>query len=117
MSAGIYNFTLDQGATWNLEVLYKDSAGAVINLTGYDAALQIRKAYDTDEPVLELDSDGNGIVITANLGKLAITASAADTADIAPGDYVYDLEISSGSVVTRIIQGTVHVSPEVTRAE
>lgn len=115
MSAGIYNFTLDQGSTWNLEVLYKDANNAVINLTNYTAALQLRKAYDASA-ALSLDTTNGGIVITGNLGKIAITATATQTAAIVSGDYVFDLEIASGGVVSRILQGTVYVSPEVTRA-
>jgi len=33
--AGIYNFTLDQGSTWTLQIVYNDSNGNPINLTGY----------------------------------------------------------------------------------
>jgi hypothetical protein len=39
--AGIYNFTLDQGSTWTLQIVYKDSNGAPINLTGYTAEMQV----------------------------------------------------------------------------
>lgn len=116
MSAGIYNFTMDQGATFNLEVLYKDANDAVINLTGYTAKMQMRKAYDTSTAVLNLTTENGGITITGNLGKIAILATATQTAGIAAGEYVYDLEIYSGSVVSRIIQGTVNLAAEVTRA-
>ena len=33
-----YSFVIDQGADWYLNLQYKDSAGAPINLTGYAAA-------------------------------------------------------------------------------
>lgn len=116
MSAGIYNFTLDQGATWNLEVIYKNANNAVINLTNYTAALQIRKAYDASVVALDLTTTNGGITITGAQGKIDITATATQTAAIVSGDYVFDLEIASGGVVSRILQGTVCVSPEVTRA-
>jgi hypothetical protein len=47
--------------------------------------------------------------------KLAL--SAATTAAMAPGVYVYDLEIytASDAVVKRLLEGTVTLSPEVTR--
>lgn len=116
MSAGIYNFTLDQGSTFNLVVVYKDADGQPINLTGYAAALQVRKAFDSAAAVLSLNTTNSGIAITGAEGKLSIAATATQTAAIPGGDYVYDLEVSSGGVVTRLIQGIVHVSPEVTRA-
>ena len=43
MTAGIYNATIDQGATWSVTVTYTDSNGAPINLTGYTAAMQVRQ--------------------------------------------------------------------------
>jgi len=116
MSAGIYNFTMDQGATFGLEVIYKNANDVVINLNGYTAKLQIRSAYDTSQPALSLTTENGGIAITGNLGKIAITATATQTAAIPSGEYVYDLEIYSGALVSRVIQGRVNVAPEVTRA-
>jgi hypothetical protein len=37
------------------------------------------------------------------------------TEDIAALQYVYDLEVEAASVVTRVVQGSLTVSPEVTR--
>ena len=34
MSAGRYSFVIEQGATLDLEVVYKDSSGTPINLAG-----------------------------------------------------------------------------------
>ncbi len=50
--------------------------------------------------------------------KLPVTPGpkAATTADYEPGaTYVYDLEIVTGSTVTRLIQGQITVSGEITR--
>lgn len=115
MTAGIYNFTIDQGSNWNLNVIYKDANGAPINLTGYTAAMQLRENYNSDVAELTLSTSNGGITITGNLGKLALTATASQTAALSSGFYVYDLEISSGGVVTRIIQGQITVAGEVTR--
>jgi hypothetical protein len=115
MTAGIYNFTIDQGSNWNLNVIYKDSAGAVINLTGYTAAMQLRQNYNSDTAELTLNTSNGGIVITGAQGKLFLSATAVQTAALDAGFYVYDLEISSGGVVTRLIQGQITVAGEVTR--
>lgn len=115
MTAGIYNFTIDQGSNWNLNVIYKDANGVPINLTGYTAAMQLRENYNSDVAELTLSTSNGGITITGNLGKLALTATASQTAALSSGFYVYDLEISSGGVVTRIIQGQITVAGEVTR--
>jgi len=116
MAAAIYNATIDQGATFTLEVIYKDSAGTPINLTGYTAALQIRQNYYDDTALVTLTSPSGGIVITGATGTIDITMSSAQTASLDEGIYVYDLEIyAGGGNITRLIQGQFTVSPEVTR--
>ncbi len=115
MTAAIYNATIDQGATFQLEVVYKDDAGTPINLTGYTAALQVRQNYYDTTALLTLTSPSNGIVITGATGTIDITMTSAQTGGLDEGFYVYDLEITSGETVTRLIQGQFTVSPEVTR--
>ena len=41
MAAGKYNFTIEQGATVDFEIAYTDSNGDPIDLTGYDARMQL----------------------------------------------------------------------------
>lgn len=116
MTAATNNFVIDQGANWFLTVVYKDSTGTAINLTGYTAALQIRDTYADSTTDLSLTSPSGGITITAATGTISITATAAQTGAIAAGTYVYDLEITSASgIVTRLIQGRISISPQVTR--
>lgn len=112
-----YNVTIDQGANWFINFLYKDTSGNAVNLTGYTAALQIRETYASTSTLLSLTSSpAAGITITAGTGTIAVTATAAQTGAIATGVYVYDCEITDGAgVVTRIVQGEVYLSPEVTR--
>jgi hypothetical protein len=112
--AGIYNFTLDQGSTWTLQIVYKDSNGNPINLTGYTAEMQVRRKFDSDTAVLTLSTSNGGITIVGATGTLNLIATDEQAA-IDPGLYVYDLELSTGGVRTRLIQGTVTVSGEVTR--
>ena len=115
MTAGIYNATIDQGATWSVTVTYTDSAGAPINLTGYTAALQVRQQYSSADADLTLTSPSNGIVITGATGTVVITMTAAQTAALAEGYYVYDVELTLGTYKDRLIQGQLTVAPEVTR--
>lgn len=116
MSAAIYNATIDQGATWTLQVVYKDDSGTPINLTGYTAALQVRQNYYDTAALITLTSPSGGIVITGATGTIDITMTNVQTGSLDEGFYVYDLEItSSGGIVTRLIQGQFTVSPEVTR--
>jgi len=114
--ADTYNILIDQGSTYTLALTYKDSAGTAINLNGYTAAMQARNTVNSATTVLSLTSPSNGIVITGATGLISITMTATQTRDLVANTYVYDLEITSGSgVVTRLIQGSLIVSAEVTR--
>jgi hypothetical protein len=111
-----YNTVIDQGADWYLTVTYENPNGTPINLTSYTAALQLRSLPSDTTAVLTLTTANGGIAITAATGVVAIHATANQTRVIDDGVYYYDLEITSPlSVVTRLVQGQVVVSPEVTR--
>ena len=111
MSAGIYNFTLNQGATFTRQMTVKEN-NSPLNLTGHTAAMQLRSTYDSATVALSMTA----AVINATQGILSISATATATAALEEGIYVYDLEITtSAGVVTRLLQGQVTVSPEVTR--
>ena len=111
MSAGIYNFTLNQGATFSRQMTVKEN-NSPLNLTGHTAAMQLRSTYDSSTVALSMTA----AVINATEGILSISATATATAALEEGIYVYDLELTtSAGVVTRLLQGQVTVSPEVTR--
>jgi hypothetical protein len=113
--ANTYNSTIDQGSDWYLTLIYKDSSGTAINLTGYTANMQLRVNANSATADLTL-STTSGITITGSTGTIAIHATATQTAALTAQNYVYDLEIkSAGNVITRLIQGTLNVSAEVTR--
>ena len=48
-------------------------------------------------------------------GELEITATAAQTEDLPPQKYTYDLEVYLGNQVIRLLQGTIIVNAETTR--
>ena len=116
MTAGIYNFTVDQGAQYNTTIVWADPQGVPIDLTGYTAAMQLRlQAASPNPAALSLTSSNGGITITPLAGEMDILMTATQTGALDPGFYVYDLEIALGSVVTRIIQGQITVSAQVTQ--
>ena len=56
MAAGIYNLSIEQGATFDLEIRYKDANGDPVDLTGYSGRLQIRQSTDSATPYITLSS-------------------------------------------------------------
>ena len=115
MSAGIYNDTLDQGATYTVVVVYKDANDTPIDITGFSAFMQLRENFDSTVADLTLTTANGGISINGPLGEITITATAAQTTTLTSDYYLYDLELVNGSAVTRLLQGQITVNSEVTR--
>lgn len=113
MAAANYDLYIEQGATFELSLVWKDSEGVPINITGYIARMQIRQNYDT-EPVVSLTND-DGIELVGVDGEINITITDEQTTDIEITRGKYDLELEFDGVVTRLIQGNVEISREVTK--
>lgn len=114
MTPGLVNFICPQGSTFRRTLTYTLD-DIPIDLSGYSSRLQVRQAYYSTEPLLSLAS-GSGITIDGLEGTIDIYISNSDTSDLPPGSHVYDLEIiSPSSDVSRLIEGTFIVTPEVTR--
>lgn len=119
----MYNIITEQGTTLSRTFIYKDSAGAIVNLTGYTAAMKVRKLYPAtslqaahaDAAIISIATGGSGITITGAAGQVDIVVSASTLAACAAGTYSYDLEVTSGSgVVTKIARGLFDIRSEAT---
>lgn len=108
---------MDQGATFSRQVVWKTgSPAAAVNMTGYSARMQARPSVSSASVVISLNTSNSGITITPLTGTITISAPASQTAAFPAGKFVYDLEVeSSGGQVTRLMQGALNISPEVTR--
>lgn len=123
MAAGRYSIVIEQGATFELSVVYKDSTGAAIDLSNYGARMQVRSVHESNTVLVSLtttlDSDGSGITITGVSGSIYVRLSAASSSNLSFSTGVYDLEIYSGSgnteYVQRILEGKVKLSKQATR--
>jgi len=114
--AGIYNIICDQGATFSRQLTWNDSAGSAVNLTGYTARMDVRTSVDAaGAAVLSLTTTNGRIVLGGTAGTINLNAEATATQVVESGNYVYDLELVSGSTVTRLVQGSFVVRGEVTR--
>jgi hypothetical protein len=114
--AGIYNIIADQGSTFTRQLTWNDSAGSPVNLTGYTARMDVRTSIDAaGAAVLSLTTTNGRIVLGGSAGTINLSAEATATQAVEAGNYVYDLEVVSGSTVTRLVQGSFVVRGEVTR--
>ena len=113
ISPATYNTTCYQGATWD-KTFTATQNGTAIDWTGYTAKMQVRQYPNTtDTPVLTLQT-GSGITALTNDGKVIVTATAAQTGSIPAGNYVYDIELTQGSYIIRLVKGRFTVDPQVT---
>ncbi len=110
--AAYVEITIEQGANLTTTVSVSDPQGDDVNLSTYSASAQLRKSY--------YSSSANTLaaVITGNSnGQITLSMTAANTSNLTPGRYVYDLIIKNSvdNSVTRVVEGTAVVLPSVTR--
>ena len=128
MAEGRYSFVIEQGTTTNFEIQYKDSNNNPVDLTGYSGKMMIRSNYADQSPVTyailssSLAADGTGLNFSGSngstpptSGSIGIYISAVSSSNFTFNTARYDLEITSGSIVTRLLEGQISLSQEVTR--
>jgi len=107
---------IQQGTDFSHIVSVKNSDGSVFPLTGYTARMQLRPNASSATVLAELSTSNAKITVNGATGQLTLALTNVDTAAYTWRSGVYDLEItSSGGVVTRIMEGNVTLSLEVTR--
>jgi hypothetical protein len=116
MAAATYNFEIEQGTTLTKIFVWKTNLSNPINITGYTSRMQIRSSVKSTDLLLELNTENNRIILGGTAGTVTLALTATTTAAITWVKGVYDLElVSPGGVVTRLLQGEILVSKEVTR--
>jgi hypothetical protein len=104
------NILIDQGTDYLNVLNLTNDNDEVLSLVGYTGTAQIRKYYTSSV------SYPFTVTITAQTGQVSLAMTAEQTANLAAGRYVYDCELrSSGNLVSRILEGIVTVTPQVTR--
>lgn len=123
MPAGQYNFECEQGQTFRRTLLLTqredpndpDSPKVPIDLTGYQAAMQVRKDYLDPSVLVDFSTANNKITLGGPAGTITLELSASETQALTRSG-VYDLEIiSANGDQTRIIQGEFRLNLGVTR--
>nr|BAR36352.1 hypothetical protein [uncultured Mediterranean phage uvMED] len=108
--AAIANLQIDQGASFTSDVTVKDANGNPFNLAGYTARAKLAKGYASTRTRTDFTTT---IASDAASGVVTLTLSATQTSALEDTRYVYDLEIQTGDVVTRVIEGVISVRPQV----
>jgi hypothetical protein len=104
---------MDQGTTFRNTInLTDDLTNQSINVSGYTVRSQMRRSYYSANASATITCS---ITDAAN-GEITMSLPAANTSNIKAGRYLFDLEtVDGGGVVTRVLEGIITVTPEITR--
>lgn len=112
------DITIDQGADVTIQLELVDTNGVAKDLTGYSSLAKVKKTYNSD-------SDYTWDFLTSipspnTAGILNLTLTNTQTDQMKAGRYVYDVEVNytdsaANTIVERVLEGTVNVTPSVTR--
>lgn len=119
MPASKYDFSIEQGTSFKLSLIYKDSTGNPINISNWCSRL----IWTTDEGVTQVFSTQNldysiyKLSIDGPAGKILLQLPAATTNLFTFLKAKYDLELESpndmytggGKEIIRLIFGTVKI--------
>jgi hypothetical protein len=108
----IRNYVAQQGETFTRVTIGKTNPdGDPFDLTDWTFAGQMRQSH-TGSLVETFNMSLSG---SAMQGALVMQLTAAQMAAVPGGDFDYDVEIYSGSIVRKWQKGIIRVEPEVTK--
>ena len=122
MIAGTFDFIIEEGAVFDETIVWYDSDGALVDLTGYSAEMEIRKNWN-DSTALATLTSASGITLGGVAGTIRLRMTSAVTRALDFDRAVYDLELSPSGAADmnastdciRLLEGVVVLDREVTR--
>lgn len=110
-----YDLHLNQGETFRLDIPVLDDAGAPVDITGMTARAQVRARRADTTAVHEWSTTAGNLTLASN--NITLNVPAATSAAWAWRLGYWDLELTepATSTTTRLVEGAVVVSPEITR--
>lgn len=119
MAASKYDFTIEQGSSFKISLIYKDSNGTPVDLTDWCARL----TWKTSTNITQVFSSNNldhsvyKFILDPTAGKLTLLIPASTTNLFNFNTAKYDLELQSpddlyaggGKYTTRLLYGTINI--------
>ena len=104
---------IDQGTTFNNIInLTDDVTNTPINVSGYSVTSQMRRSYYSANISANITCTLSNV---AN-GEVVMSMTPANTANIKPGRYVFDvITTDSSNNKNRVLEGIITVTPSCTR--
>lgn len=117
MQPGMLNLPpINKGATYRHQLVWKDSAGTPVNLTGCTGKLQVRPEHGDATVLLELTTISGGLTFGGALGTIDLYVSDEASEQLLGEGGLYDLEIyHPNGDTTRLVEGEWPFRPEITK--
>ena len=110
--ASKYDIAIDQGTSMYRKLTWKSADNIPVNTVGYSAKMQIRVRIGGT--IMQELSTTTGEILISTDGIIELKLTPAKTRNIKMSG-VYDLVLTSPEgIVTRLLQGSIDLSPEVT---
>lgn len=110
---GIFNIKAYKNDTLSL-VFEMKLNGDPIDLSSSVVKMYVRPSAESNTLAMFFE-EGNGITVSANPDNFENIININKVVNINAGEYVYDLEITTGSVVKTYLTGEFTVTQDVTR--
>ena len=108
-----YNLVCDQATTFNFQFQILNDQ-TPWSLGGYTGTMTVRPFVGASTTTVVATTENGGMTLDQSTGRVTVTFSATTTGAIAAGRYSYDLVLTSGVTVTRILEGKFIVTGAVT---
>ena len=113
MAAGIYNFTIEQGATFQRTFKYKNADGTSLAISDTaEINMQIRETIGSPDPIPNgTFRSGSGFTLSKGLddvqNQFTLIIPAATSSNFNFTTAVYDIELIENNITTRLLQGKI----------
>jgi hypothetical protein len=116
MAVYVSNIVIEQGFTFNNTFEFESiNTNAELDLVGYGVTAQLRKNYSSSNAVSFACT-----IVGGSTGKIKISLTDEQTAQLKPGRYVYDVAIQDGGFSSendkqKVVEGMALVRAGVTK--
>jgi len=104
---------MDQGTTFNNIInITDDVTNAAINISGYSVTSQMRRSYYSANATANIICT----ITNASTGQITLSLPSANTSNIKPGRYLFDIKsVDTSGITSRILEGIITVTPQVAK--
>ena len=109
-----YNLVCEQATTFNF-VFSINNNNTPLNLTGYTGVMTVRPFVGASTTTVVASTANGRMTLGGIAGTVTVLIDATTTGAIGSGRYAYDLVLTSGTTVTRYLEGKFIVTGAVTQ--